>query len=30
VWLPRFRDATAKGAARTSSVKVSEKQVAVV
>jgi type IV secretion system protein VirB4 len=30
VWLPRFREATAKGASRTPKVKVSEKRVAVV
>jgi type IV secretion system protein VirB4 len=29
-WLPRFREATAKGAARTPNVKVNEKRVAVV
>jgi type IV secretory pathway VirB4 component len=30
VWLPRFREATAKGAARLPPVKSSEKRVAVV
>jgi type IV secretion system protein VirB4 len=30
LWLPRFREATAKGATRTANVRVSEKRVAVV
>jgi type IV secretory pathway VirB4 component len=30
LWLPRFREATAKSAARTPNVKVNEKRVAVV
>jgi hypothetical protein len=30
IWLPRFREATAKGASRVPTLKLSEKQVAVV